>query len=77
MADDAFDVSELKIKELPKPPAFGVWLSLIAIGLTLSAVRLIFLAMELGMAPKPGLDGRVVRSAASFGVGSGQSDFAA
>ena len=50
MADDAFDISELKIKERPKPPAFGLWLSLLAIGLTLGTVRLFRSLLELGLA---------------------------
>lgn len=50
MADDTFDISELKIKERPKPPAFGLWLSLLAIGLTLGAVRLFRSLLEISLA---------------------------
>jgi hypothetical protein len=45
--DDTFDISELKIRELPKPPPYGLWLSLLAIGLTLASVRLIALPLQL------------------------------
>ena len=55
MADDEFDISELKIKERPKPPAFGLWLSLLAIGLTLGAIRLVALLLELGLETSRGL----------------------
>lgn len=53
MSDETFDPSELKIRELPKPPAFGLVLGFLAIGLTLAAVRLGALIMELGQAEKP------------------------
>jgi hypothetical protein len=53
MSDEKFDPSELKIRALPKPPGFGPVLGFLAIGLTLAAVRLGALIMQLGLAEKP------------------------
>ena len=53
MGDENFDPSELNIRKLPKPPGFGPILGFLAVGLTLAAVRLIALVMELGLAAKP------------------------
>jgi hypothetical protein len=53
MSNDVFDPSELKISELPKPPGFGLVLSLLAILLTLAGVQLSAQLIQLALAERP------------------------
>ena len=49
--EQEYDVSELKIKEQPAPPGFGVLLGLLAVGLVLAAIRPVALLASLGSLP--------------------------